>query len=79
MTTDRPDGVRPRRVLVLGATGTIGRATVRALVSRGHTGVCLVRRPAEAALPAGAVQRIVDLTDPASLSRAGVRGDPRPA
>ena len=27
MTPDRPDGARPRRVLVLGATGTIGRAT----------------------------------------------------
>ena len=32
-----------RRIFVLGATGTIGRATVRALVARGHEVVCLVR------------------------------------
>ncbi len=29
--------------MMLGATGTIGRATVRALVARGHEVVCLVR------------------------------------
>ena len=33
----------PRRVFVLGATGTIGRATVHALLQRGHEVVCLVR------------------------------------
>ena len=33
-----------RRVFVLGGTGTIGRATVRALVARGHEVVCLVRQ-----------------------------------
>ncbi|MER2265405.1 NAD(P)H-binding protein [Methylobacterium oxalidis] len=85
VTTNRPDGVKPRRVLVLGATGTIGRATVRALVSRGHEVVCLVRRPADAAIPAGAaessrvsqgaIERIVELTDPLSLARDGVRGE----
>ncbi|MFH6786966.1 MULTISPECIES: NAD(P)H-binding protein [Methylobacterium] len=75
MTTDRPGGGEPRRVLVLGATGTIGRATVRALASRGHEVVCLVRQPAGPALPAGVVERIVDLTDPVSLVRDGVRGE----
>lgn len=85
MTTDRAEGRTPRRVLVLGATGTIGRATVRALVSRGHEVVCLVRRPAGTALAAAALdpsghhagltERIVDLTDPASLARDGVRGE----
>ncbi|RTL19917.1 MAG: NAD-dependent epimerase/dehydratase family protein [Sphingomonadaceae bacterium] len=75
MKADRPDGVRPRRVLFLGATGTIGRATVRALVSRGHEVVCLVRRPAETAIPSGATARIVDLTDTVSLARDGVRGE----
>ncbi|MBX9608345.1 MAG: NAD-dependent epimerase/dehydratase family protein, partial [Gammaproteobacteria bacterium] len=35
--------VARHRVLVLGATGTIGRATVRALLRRGHEVVCLVR------------------------------------
>jgi nucleoside-diphosphate-sugar epimerase len=32
-----------KRVMVLGATGTIGQATVRALVQRGHDVVCFVR------------------------------------
>ncbi|MBP1178135.1 NAD(P)H-binding protein [Methylobacterium sp. PvR107] len=76
MTVDQPEGVRPRRVLFLGATGTIGRATVRALVSRGHEVICLVRRPADTAIPAGATARIVDLTDTVSLARDGVRGEP---
>jgi divinyl chlorophyllide a 8-vinyl-reductase len=76
MTTDRPEGVRPRRVLVLGATGTIGRATARALVSRGHEVVCLVRRPADTATPAGGTERTVDLFDTVSLARDGVRGEP---
>ncbi|NDB01509.1 MAG: NAD-dependent epimerase/dehydratase family protein, partial [Betaproteobacteria bacterium] len=33
----------PRRVFVIGATGTIGQATVRALLQRGHQVVCFVR------------------------------------
>lgn len=73
--TDRPDGFEPRRVLLLGATGTIGRATARALVSRGYEVVCLVRRPTGDALPPGATERIVDLADPTSLARDGIRGD----
>lgn len=32
-----------RRVLVLGASGTIGRAVVRSLLDHGHDAVCLVR------------------------------------
>ncbi|MBE9032228.1 NAD(P)H-binding protein [filamentous cyanobacterium LEGE 11480] len=32
-----------RRILVLGGTGTIGRATVAALVGRGHQVVCIAR------------------------------------
>ena len=31
-----PRAAQPRRVFAFGATGTIGRATVRALVRRGH-------------------------------------------
>ncbi|MCJ2080658.1 NAD(P)H-binding protein [Methylobacterium sp. J-090] len=85
MTANRLDSGKPRRVLVLGATGTIGRATVRALVSRGHEVVCLVRRSTATAIPinsvepprvsAGATQRIADLTDPSSLARDGIRGE----
>jgi divinyl chlorophyllide a 8-vinyl-reductase len=73
-------GSKRRRVLVLGATGTIGRATVAELVSRGHEAVCLVRRrrtggdkgtqaPQERRL-AGAELRFADVTDPGSLARA---------
>jgi divinyl chlorophyllide a 8-vinyl-reductase len=75
----------PRRVLVLGATGTIGRATVRALVQRGHDVVCFVRPRAgvggaltpdgSAKLLEGAALRFGDVTDPASLARDGFRGE----
>ncbi|WP_457108748.1 NAD(P)H-binding protein [Methylobacterium sp. P5_C11] len=77
---------RARRVAVLGGTGTIGRATVRALVSRGHDVVCFVRHradlddpsapPARTRLPTGATARVVDVTDPSSLADAGFRGEP---
>jgi len=63
----------PQRVLVLGATGTIGRATVRAFVARGCDVVCLVRRPA-AGLD-GATVRIGEATDPASVARDGIAGE----
>ncbi len=82
MRADRPEDVPARRILVLGGTGTIGRATVRALAARGHAVVCLVRRrdpsgPADPpALPAGATARVADVTDPASLARDGLRGEP---
>lgn len=53
------DTIRPhvrRRVCVLGATGTIGRATVDALVQRGHDVVCLIR-------PRAGIQRGIESTD----------------
>ncbi len=73
---------------MLGATGTIGRATVRALVQRGHEVVCLVRPPAgqggatgsvgldsaQRLLP-GAVLRVGDVQDPVSLARDGFAGE----
>jgi divinyl chlorophyllide a 8-vinyl-reductase len=67
----------PRRVLVLGATGTIGRATVRALVGRGHEVVCLVRPRGTSGAEAfdGAAVRLCHVTDPVSLARDGFRGD----
>jgi divinyl chlorophyllide a 8-vinyl-reductase len=70
---------------MLGATGTIGRATVRALLRRGHEVVCLVRpragvgaalAPADSArLLTGAELRVGDVSDPASLARDGFRGE----
>ena len=75
----------PRRVFVLGATGTIGRATVRALVQRGHQVVCFVRPRAgvggaltpegSARLLEGASQRFGDVTNPASLAQDGFAGE----
>jgi len=75
----------PRRVFVIGGTGTIGRATVRALVGRGHEVVCLVRprsgvggaltRDDSARLLAGATVRLGDVSDPVSLARDGFCGE----
>ncbi|MFS0738090.1 NAD(P)H-binding protein [Sphingomonas sp. 1P06PA] len=67
-----------RRVLLLGATGTIGRATAAALVAAGHDTVCLVRqRSAEVpGLPARCAVQVADLTDVGSILRDGLRGEP---
>lgn len=77
-------GPSRRRVCVLGATGTIGRATVGALVRHGHEVVCLVRARAGVGgslapddtvrLLQGAAVRFVDPADPASLRRDGFDG-----
>ena len=82
MANQSPDR---RRVLVLGATGTIGRATVRALVRRGHEVVCFVRHRAGAGgalgpedigkLLDGAALRFGDVTDAASLACDGFAGE----
>jgi len=74
-----------RRVFVLGATGTIGRATARALLERGHEVVCFVRRCAgvggglapddSVRLLAGATVRFGDVTDPRSLAADGFCGE----
>jgi divinyl chlorophyllide a 8-vinyl-reductase len=66
-----------RRVCVLGATGTIGRATVSALLRRGHEVVCFVRPSvaAGARLLNGATVKVVDPCDPTSLARDGFAGE----
>ncbi|CCD95371.1 conserved hypothetical protein [Bradyrhizobium sp. ORS 375] len=61
---------------MLGATGTIGRATVHALLARGHEVVCFVRPRNDAMTIPGATVRTGDVTDPASLARDGFRGEP---
>jgi divinyl chlorophyllide a 8-vinyl-reductase len=63
---------RIRRVCVLGATGTIGRATVSELAGRGYEVVCFVRPGSE---PKSASVRTVDFADPQSLARDGFRGE----
>jgi len=74
-----------RRVFVLGGTGTIGRATVRALLQRDNEVVCFVRPHAGVSgsltpvdsvrLLAGATIRFGDVTNPASLAGEGFRGE----
>ncbi|WP_324263107.1 NAD(P)H-binding protein [Altererythrobacter sp. H2] len=64
-----------QRVCVLGATGTIGRATVAALLRRGHEVVCLVRTPLDNTSGfAGAEVRLVDVTDRRALAEDGFAG-----
>src|SRR5436309_488102 len=77
--------VASQRVCVLGATGTIGRATAAALVRRGHEVICFVRKGSRvggsltkaeiARLLDGAEVRVVDPTDAASVSGDGFAGE----
>jgi divinyl chlorophyllide a 8-vinyl-reductase len=64
------------RICLVGATGTIGRATAPVLVERGHEVISFVR-PAKGpdAKVSGAEVRTVDVTNPASLARDGFRGE----
>jgi len=77
MTADTPSQpATPIRVCLLGATGTIGRATLRELMRRGHDVVCLVRpRSGGAQAIDGTEIRIVDMGDPAAIARDGFRGE----
>ena len=62
------------RVMLLGATGTIGRATACALLADDHDVVCLVR-PGAPALPDGVVTRVGQVTDQDSLRQDGFRAE----
>lgn len=63
-------------VFLVGATGTIGRATARALQDAGHRVTALIRpRPDAQRLLPGVELRHGDPTDPASLVRDGLRQD----
>jgi divinyl chlorophyllide a 8-vinyl-reductase len=86
LATMTPDSrPQPCRVFVLGATGTIGQATVRALIGRGHEVVCFIRpragvagrltRADSAQLLAGASVRFGDAADAASCARDGFMGE----
>ena len=75
----------PKRVFVIGATGTIGQATVRALLLRGNEVVCFVRpragvkgkltTEASQQLFEGATVRFGAVTDPVSLASDGFCGE----
>ena len=70
-----------QRICVLGATGTIGRATTAKLVGSGYEVVCLLRgHPKFGGSPVatnvaesldGATLRVVNFADPAALARDG--------
>lgn len=65
----------PSRFLVTGATGFIGRRLVFALVERGHSVTALVRRAADARLPAVVARRPGDLAVPESLRQVCAGAD----
>ncbi|MEM8537576.1 MAG: NAD(P)H-binding protein, partial [Pseudomonadota bacterium] len=70
MTHDNPN--HKASVVLLGATGTIGRATAQALVAAGHKVTCPVRRHAphdEFALPHTAEIVVADVTDPDAIDK----------
>jgi divinyl chlorophyllide a 8-vinyl-reductase len=62
---------------MLGATGTIGRATVTALLARGCEVVCFVRRGSEGktVVSDDAALRIGDVTAPESVARDAICGE----
>ena len=74
-----PGDTGRRRVLLLGATGTIGRATLGALRDRGHEVVCVVRPGRRTGLDGVLAEgtsveiREAELTDPASVGDALAR------
>ncbi|HEX8556265.1 MAG TPA: NAD(P)H-binding protein, partial [Sphingomonas sp.] len=68
-------GTTVRRICLIGATGTIGRATAAALVARGHNVTCFVRAHAGHGVPVASAVKIVDVTDPASTARDGFDGE----
>ena len=83
MTDGKGDPLQ--RILLLGATGTIGRATLRVLLARGHDVVCFLRHRhdrSEASLaadmpgpPAGAELRFGEVTSAKSIAEDGFRGE----
>ena len=60
----------PMRIVVTGATGTVGGAVLRRLLADGHGAVAAVRRAASRALPDGAEPAAFDFHDPATYGPA---------
>lgn len=66
------------RVLLFGATGTIGQATCKALLHDGHEVVCFVRQPSQTQtneLLAGAQLRFGDVQSSESIKCNGLKGE----
>jgi len=60
----------PHSVILLGATGTIGRATLSDLLAQGHKVTCLLRQGSTATLPQSVRAVYVDLNDPEAVLRS---------
>ena len=88
MSTHALASPSPLRVLMLGATGTIGRATVRALLQQGHAVVGLVRPGTLAQAQITLSEHLTSelwphlklrecaLIDPHAITAIGLRGEP---
>lgn len=67
--------LNPRRICLLGATGSIGRATLHALLARGYDVTCFIRRNKQPTDLQGAASRVVDVTTSESVIADGFRGE----
>jgi divinyl chlorophyllide a 8-vinyl-reductase len=71
-----PRRSNPVRVCLLGATGTIGRATLRSLVLRGYEVICFGRPHSGLVVAVESHEfRFVNVSDPVSIGRDGFRGE----
>ena len=67
------------RIGLVGATGTIGRATAQVLVQRGHEVTCFVRPRTDRSAPFitdGVAVHEVNVSDPSAFARDGFRDEP---
>lgn len=62
------------RVILFGASGTIGQAVARELVASGYGVTCVLRRQPPAGMLDGCTIRIADVTDQASIRPAAFAG-----
>ncbi|MEM6635341.1 MAG: NAD(P)H-binding protein [Pseudomonadota bacterium] len=71
MDTEASNKTAAKRVLLLGASGTIGAATATALSAAGHKVSCFVRPGSDQMFPDGVEVRFGQATDGASLREIG--------
>lgn len=80
MPASDPTAPKPQRILLLGATGTIGRAALTELTARGHEVVCFIRPQSDASaiaeFPEQAILRYGEITDQTALADQGFCGEP---
>ena len=74
MPPDVNDAVKTKRVMVLGATGTIGRAVMAAAARHGYAVACIIR-PGSTPREGWRDVRYADVTSSESLAQHGFRGE----